>query len=160
MKTNGSLTQWLLTVGLIAGSFAASYAVGPPAPAAGLAATLKAQQWHRRIVLIYAPSATDAALVRQRRLLAQQPEAVQQRDVLVLEALPARLSAPDQQFLLDKLGVPVGRFSVLLIGKDGGVKRRQSTPFGSARPLFDHRCHVHGPAGSRPARPVTPFRSS
>lgn len=98
-----------------------------PAPAS-LAATLQAARWQRRVLLVYAPTPADADLRRQRQLLETARPALQARDVVVQEVIASQLSAPDRRYLHDRLGVPAAGFAVLLLGKDGGVKRRETAP--------------------------------
>ena len=97
------------------------------APDASLASTLKAARWRQRVLLICAPTATDAQLLAQRALLQPVRAGLTERDLLVRELPWASLPAADQQYLRRLGGAPES-FRVLLIGKDGGVKRRDTAP--------------------------------
>ena len=48
--------------------------------------------------------------------------------MLVLEAIEMDLTAPEKQYVRQTLGVAPGSFAVVLLGKDGGVKRNDSKP--------------------------------
>ncbi|MBC6610693.1 DUF4174 domain-containing protein [Hymenobacter sp. BT507] len=98
------------------------------APPASLSATLKANRWKKRVLLLYAPTADDATLKRQRALLAAQPEGMRARDMLVLDVIESQLSTTDRHYAHQELKLPADRFTVLLVGKDGGVKQRSATP--------------------------------
>ncbi|UOR05659.1 DUF4174 domain-containing protein [Hymenobacter aerilatus] len=98
------------------------------APPASLAATLKANQWKKRVLLLHAPTAADATLKRQRALLAAQLEGLSQRDMLVLNVIEDQLSTADSHYVRQELKLPADSFTVVLIGKDGGVKQRSATP--------------------------------
>ncbi|WP_185281077.1 DUF4174 domain-containing protein [Hymenobacter sp. NBH84] len=98
------------------------------APPASLSATLKANRWKKRVLLLHAPTADDATLKRQRALLAAQPEGMRARDMLVLDVIESQLNAADRQYARQELKLSADSFTVLLIGKDGGVKQRSATP--------------------------------
>jgi hypothetical protein len=99
----------------------------------------------RRLVIITAASADAAAVREQRADLLQHAAGLDERDVVVVLALPGgRVEpvhgpAPDPAELVDLLGraspATDDRFAVLLVGKDGGVKLRSSRPV-SAEDLF------------------------
>ncbi|MBX0290841.1 DUF4174 domain-containing protein [Hymenobacter sp. HSC-4F20] len=97
-------------------------------PAVSLAATIKASQWQNRVLLVCAPTPEHPELGHQRQLLAKAQPALRERDLLVREAVFAHLPAPDQRYLRQQLGVAATEFTVLLIGKDGGVKQRATRP--------------------------------
>lgn len=95
---------------------------------ASLAATLRANKWQKRVLLLCAPTPDDADLVRQRQLLGPARAQLNSRDLLVREIIFNQLSTTDTRYLRERLSVEPSRFTVLLIGKDGGVKRRETTP--------------------------------
>ena len=102
-------------------------ALGGPPP-------LNAWQWSVRILLVFAPPGNAAKLERQRALLADQ-NASAERDLLRIEvrgdavdAQPWSAGLPEAAALRRFYRVEPGDFEVLLIGKDGGVKLRQSEP--------------------------------
>ncbi|WP_019986805.1 DUF4174 domain-containing protein [Rudanella lutea] len=90
---------------------------------------LAERQWKNRIVLLYAPSANSPELRQQRQLLSADRPGLDERDLLIREVTADNLSATDQAYLARTLDVPGAGFQALLIGKDGGVKLRQSSPF-------------------------------
>lgn len=101
------------------------------APAAG-ALDLSSYRWQHRLLVLAAPSAEDTALARQRESLARRADAVDDRDLVVIE-LYARgggrlgeraLSEAEAAGLRERLRLATGDRALLLIGKDGGVKRR------------------------------------
>lgn len=102
----------------------------PTAPP--LAATIRAQRWQKRVLLLVAPSAQNPDFQTQKALLAPEAAGLRNRDFLLLEAPYDQLPAADQQFLTRKLGLAAGRFAVVLIGKDGGVKRLENKPLAAA----------------------------
>jgi hypothetical protein len=53
---------------------------------------------------------------------------VKTRDMLVLEAIETELTTAEKQYVRQTLGITPGSFAVVLIGKDGGVKRKDSKP--------------------------------
>ena len=91
-----------------------------------LAETLRASKWQKRLVLLYTPTADDAEFKQQKALLAKDPAAVQERDIQVVELIADQLSAADKQYVQQQLKAAPDKFTVLLLGKDGGVKLRQT----------------------------------
>ncbi|RFP64472.1 DUF4174 domain-containing protein [Hymenobacter lapidiphilus] len=93
--------------------------------------TVKAARWRQRVLLICAPAATDAQLLAQRALLQAAQAGLAERDVLVRTLVVPGLAATDRAYLR-RLGVKTDAFQVLLLGKDGGVKRRDTVPVAPA----------------------------
>ncbi|WP_375435675.1 DUF4174 domain-containing protein [uncultured Hymenobacter sp.] len=91
-------------------------------------ALLKASRWQKRVLLLCAPTATDATLLRQRQLLAPARADLAARDLLVHEVLLTQLSSADKKYLTETLRVAPANFTAVLIGKDGGAKRRETEP--------------------------------
>ncbi|RIV19361.1 DUF4174 domain-containing protein [Fibrisoma montanum] len=97
--------------------------------------TVKAGKWQQRILIVYAPSDQSADYRQQKELLADETAGLDDRDMLVIDALENRLATADKTYLRDNLNVTPGNFAVLLIGKDGGVKIRQTKPL-ATKALF------------------------
>ncbi len=85
-------------------------------------------QWKHRAILVYAPSASSPDLQKQRALLATDAGGLTERDLVVRELIADQLSNGDRAFLEETLNTTGNTFRVLLIGKDGGVKVRQTNP--------------------------------
>ena len=84
--------------------------------------SLDGYRWKQRPVVIFAPSAQDADYVRQRTLLQQHQQALRERDMVVLSD-----TRPADNGVLRKELSPAG-FEIVLVGKDGGMKLRQTRP--------------------------------
>jgi hypothetical protein len=112
---------------LLATPLSAAFAQ-PTRRAMSLPETVKASRWKHRVLLLYAPTPDDADLQRQRQLLAPARAGLQERDMLVLEAVESTLPDADKSYLHQTLGLRAGAFAAVLIGKDGGVKRRDQKP--------------------------------
>lgn len=102
-----------------------------------LEAAIKAKQWQRRVVLVYARALTSADLAAQKQLLAAQRDGLHEREIDLMVVLETELSAADRQYLRsgDRKLAPSADFITYLIGKDGGVKQRYSRPV-AATELF------------------------
>lgn len=84
--------------------------------------SLEHYRWHKRLLMIFAPSDRDADFMRQMALLQQQQDALRERDIVVLsDVRPA-----DGGALRAQLN-PAG-FEIVLVGKDGGMKLRETRP--------------------------------
>lgn len=118
-----------LTALLLLGLFALTAQTPRPRP---LEQTLRTSRWKKRVLLIAAPNAEQADFKTQKVLLAPQQDALAERDFLVLEVLYDQLSAADQAFLKQKIGIQPPQFAAVLIGKDGGVKEKSNRPISPA----------------------------
>ena len=104
---------------------------------------LRRYQWQNRVVLVFDQSLDTALLRKQRQWLEQEHAGCIERDLIIvyLSADAADTSAAptlpveDAAQLRAVLHIPPGQFQVLLIGKDGGVKRRWDAPI-APRELF------------------------
>ena len=103
-----------------------------PATPTSVAALLRASRWQKRVSLLGASTADNARLRRQQRLLEPARAEVQARDLLVREVIIGQFSAADKRYLTQRLGVATGTFTVVLLGKDGGVKCRENQPLPAA----------------------------
>ena len=121
-----AVTNWILR-GLAALALLPLLAA-QPAAAPGLAATLRASRWQHRLLLIGAPTAREADFRRQKELLAAASAGLAARDFNVLEVAYDQLSPTDRQCWTQQLGQSLSGFVVVLIGKDGGVKRTSTKP--------------------------------
>ena len=113
----------LAGLGLSAALAAAQTAASP-----SLAQTLRQSHWQKRVLLIGAPTASEANFQHQKQLLADAAAQLKDRDFLVLELPYDKLPTADQQYWQKQLGQSLTHFAVVLIGKDGGVKRTSAQP--------------------------------
>jgi len=105
-------------------------AVGPVGSAAAAVIDLKQYQWQHRLLLLFAPSAEDPAYRALGRELQEQAQGVQDRDLVVFHVLEQgqssvagqEISPAAAQALRQRFAVRPGLFTVVLVGKDGGVK--------------------------------------
>ena len=123
-------THWILygLLALAAGPLLAAQAAAP----LSLAERLRTSHWQRRLLLIGAPTAAQADFQRQKTLLTADAKGLAERDMEVLEVLYDQLSPADRQCWAQQLGQPLAGFRVVLIGKDGGVKRTETQPLALA----------------------------
>ena len=145
MKSLLLLAALLLPAGLVAAQ--------PAPPTATLAQTLRTNRLKKRILLVGAPTASQPELGQQKKLFATAGPQFKERDFLVLQLLYDQLSAADRQYWTQELQQPLTHFAVVLIGKDGGVKRTATQPLTPAD-LFG----THAPAGSQAPKKVARFR--
>ena len=110
------------------GLLAFSLAIATALPARGM--DLTPYRWKSRLLLIFAPNAADPDLVVLEDKLSARPAEVQDRDMLVFRILEEGtsrrgdepLALNDAVSLRRRYKAKPGRFTVILIGKDGGVK--------------------------------------
>jgi len=86
------------------------------------AADLDQYRWHNRPLVIFAPSKTDPAYVEQMAMLEKHKSELAEREIIVLSD-----TSPNENGTLRKQLNPKG-FEVVLVGKDGGMKLRETTP--------------------------------
>ncbi|MEH2000950.1 MAG: DUF4174 domain-containing protein [Nostoc sp.] len=96
---------------------------------------LSSQKWQNRVLLIFAPSVDNQSYQQQMQLL-QQKSGFQDRDLVLIQVLATNKSYANGQLidessavkLRNRFGVNKENFRVILVGKDGGVKRSDTTP--------------------------------
>lgn len=98
------------------------------APPQGLVQTLRATRGEERRLLVAAATAAQADFRLQKALLAPMQAQLAARDLLVLDVLYDHLSAADRQLLARRYGLRPPGFAAVLVGKDGGVKLRNTRP--------------------------------
>ncbi len=94
---------------------------------------LKQYQWKNRLLLIFSPAAETPAYRALKRELAQQAGEVRERQLLVFHVLEQgqsflngqQISPAGAESLRQGFGVAPGTFTVVLVGKDGGVKLKR-----------------------------------
>ena len=90
-------------------------------------------QWKNRLLLVFASSHHTPGYLKLKDDLSRQEEEVADRDLLVFHILESGetklgkslLSESSANYLREKFSIKAGTFTVLLIGKDGGVKLRR-----------------------------------
>ncbi|MGD8880382.1 MAG: DUF4174 domain-containing protein [Desulfobacterales bacterium] len=101
-------------------------------------------QWKNRLLFLFAPDRKNPPFKDlQTEIIAQKTE-VQDRDLVVFEVLerdPSRMNtAPidpeGADALRDRFRVPPNTFSLILVGKDGGIKLKRHEK-GNLREIFD-----------------------
>ena len=85
-------------------------------------ANLDQYRWQSRPVVIFAPSAQDPAYVEQMAMLQKSQAELAERDIVVLSD-----TSPTANGKLRSQLQPKG-FELVLVGKDGGMKLRETTP--------------------------------
>ncbi|MEM6427804.1 MAG: DUF4174 domain-containing protein [Deinococcota bacterium] len=104
-------------------------------------ANLQQYQWQYRLLLIFAPNEDDAQYKQQVEAWQAQQDALLDRDMLVFHVFgageswleqpsqsPHMLTAGQSAQLHTQFDVSEDDFALVLIGKDGGVKRRETAP--------------------------------
>jgi hypothetical protein len=94
---------------------------------------LEDYRWKHRLILAFSPSTEDPGYRAFAKEIAVQAEEVIDRDLLVFHILEtgeiklgeSSLQTGAGDYLRESFSISPGRFTVLLIGKDGGVKLRR-----------------------------------
>ncbi|GAA4434319.1 DUF4174 domain-containing protein [Pontibacter saemangeumensis] len=99
-------------------------------------AGLEKYKWKKRPLLLFAPSEDSPAYIRQKEMVKADAQAIEERDMVVIE-----LVGPDKVYiggtlqrrqrgeaLRKRFRVSPDSFAVLLIGKDGTEKSRNTAP--------------------------------
>ena len=89
--------------------------------------------WKNRLLLLFTPSPRELGYLQVNGNLPKQKEELRDRDLLVVHIVKrakiisgsSRLSESSGHYLREKFSIKSGTFTVLLIGKDGGVKLRR-----------------------------------
>lgn len=95
-----------------------------PATSGAAADLLAGYRWNRRVLLLFVDGPDDPELhAQQAELTPHAPDLAERDIVVIVSADPA---------LRRRLGGPIDGFAVLLLGKDGGVKLRRTSPIAFA----------------------------
>jgi Domain of unknown function (DUF4174) len=105
---------------------------------------LSSQKWQNRVLLVFAPSVDNHSYQQQMQLFEQQQNGFTDRDLVMVQVLATDKSYANGQLidessaakLRDRFGVDKDNFRVILLGKDGGVKRQDATPV-KATAIYD-----------------------
>lgn len=97
---------------------------------------LSSQKWQNRVLLVFAPSVDNLSYQQQMQILQEQKNGFTDRDLVLVQVLATDKSYANGQpidessaaKLRDRFGVDQENFQVILVGKDGGVKRQDTTP--------------------------------
>jgi hypothetical protein len=90
-------------------------------------------QWKNRLLLLFTPSLDRPGYLKLKEDISSQEEDVKDRDLLVFHILESGetklenspLPERSGDYLREKFSITPGTFTVMLIGKDGGVKLRR-----------------------------------
>jgi len=93
-------------------------------------ADLTTYRWKNRLLLVFSPTAADPGFAAFNLNLSENRHGVDDRDLIVYRIFEKGssslaeqpLSMDDAEVLRRNFGVKTGRFTVILIGKDGGIK--------------------------------------
>jgi hypothetical protein len=90
-------------------------------------------KWERRVLIVAAPSAQDASLAEQRRILANWKVRGDARDLTIVEVVGDQIrGASDSAATIRRKYHLPAAFTAILIGKDGGEKLSSAKPFPAA----------------------------
>ncbi len=102
----------------------------------GFFGPLEQFEWKNRIILIFAVDPNYEDFLLQERLFKESNEEFEDRDLIVfhifrnhgLDPDGRALSKEDQLYLQSRYNADPGKYSLILLGKDGGVKLRSTLP--------------------------------
>ena len=95
---------------------------------------VKGHLWKERVLIVTASSPTNVGYKRQEQLLTKGKKGIKERDLVIYRLYNEHWLDPENNLLDGKeaeaiyasYDIEPGTFSVVLIGKDGGVKMRKS----------------------------------
>jgi hypothetical protein len=96
--------------------------------------SLAAMRWEKRMLLVSAPDARDPGLIEQRRIIRGWKAGADERDLVLVEIVSDKVAGASDNAaaLRHRYRIPATGFSVVLIGKDGGIKLRERQPVTAA----------------------------
>ncbi|MGD8519739.1 MAG: DUF4174 domain-containing protein [Desulfobacterales bacterium] len=100
-----------------------------------LSMDLRQFQWKNRLLFLFTPQRSDRFFSDLLNEIMANKNEVEDRDLIVFEILESgpsfmdsvSLDAQTAAALREKFDAPPGRFTVILVGKDGGVKLKRHT---------------------------------
>lgn len=96
--------------------------------------SISAMQWEKRVLLVSAPDANDPSLNDQRGIIARWRSGAKERDIAVVEIVGDKVAGASDAAatLRQRYRLPSAGFAIVLIGKDGGGKLRETRPISAA----------------------------
>ena len=87
-------------------------------------------KWKNRLLFIFAPDVSHPVFDALKKEISARKTDVADRDLVIFEILEAGSSRIDEKpidlqtanRLRERFAIPIGRFAVILVGKDGGTK--------------------------------------
>lgn len=96
---------------------------------------LSGYQWKKRAILVIASTEQEANFIEQKKRLESRKSGSEERDLEILYIVLNKINKTDETFLRKSFAVDTQNFCIILIGKDGGEKRRSHEPL-QAEDLF------------------------
>lgn len=129
-----------MTSRLVAAAIAGALSVAGASVAAATAtvSSTDAYRWEKRLLIVFADTADSAALLQQRQMAERESADFADRDLVLIDVIGdyVRGASDLAATLRRRYDAPAGTFSVVLVGKDGGVKLQSNEPI-EARRLFE-----------------------
>ena len=143
----------MLKLILLAMMAVAVLSIGGSRNAVATSLDLSQFQWKNRLLFLFAPNRNHPFFdVLHKSLTSRKAEAVD-RDLVIFEILesgPSRMNTNyldlhTAQSLREKFDLSRSEFTVILVGKDGGIKLNRQDQILLAGHFFPDRCHAHAP---------------
>lgn len=92
-------------------------------------------QWKNRLLFIFAPQEGDSFSQALQSEISTQPDEIAERDLVVFKIFETgpsymettRIDPQTAAAIRTKFAAPLGQFTCILVGKDGGIKLRQDS---------------------------------
>ncbi|MCA6078478.1 DUF4174 domain-containing protein [Fulvivirga sedimenti] len=91
--------------------------------------------WSKRVIILLADSPDNKNFKTQMKIFGMEKKEMEERDLIVLTNHSAEIPVSDRMQLFQKYASVNTDFTILLLGKDGGVKLKKNEPV-SASELF------------------------
>jgi Domain of unknown function (DUF4174) len=101
---------------------------------AAASTSISAMKWEKRVLLVSASDANDPSLDDQRRIMDRWRSGAKERDFAVVEVVGDKVAGASDPAatLRQRYRLPTAGFAVVLIGKDGSAKLRETRPIYAA----------------------------
>ncbi len=84
--------------------------------------------WEKRVIIVVAETPVNEYFKTQMNILGGEKNGLDERDLIVLSNFSDDISAGDRSVLYEKYGSTEKPFTIVLLGKDGGVKLKRHAP--------------------------------
>jgi hypothetical protein len=93
-------------------------------------------QWENRLLFIFAPQEGDSFFQALQSEISTQPDEISERDLVVFKIFETgpsyqeniQLDTRTAAAIRNKFAAPLGQFTCILVGKDGGTKLKRYSP--------------------------------
>ena len=84
--------------------------------------------WNKRVIILLADSPDNENFISQMNIFGSQENEMAERDLILISNHSQKIPIPERNLLYENYVLPGSNFTIVLLGKDGGVKLKRIEP--------------------------------